>query len=306
MRAMPNAPALVHEGLQGAAATTGRGSRGGDSASPSRRRRAVSGRHGCGHCAPAQARRTALPPKAMIEAGLLRPLPRRSTKLVVQRCSSARLPRDEQMHPVELREAVTSRRTTTRAIRSSSGPASAQRLNAIARRPNGRVSWPTRAPRIRAVSDVDVSRTRRSLGRSAAPRAEPERERLLGARARMGCRPSCGRRRTSPLRGSADLQDGARESPARRPQICQRPQLGAKVFMADSRCELRRPGTTCETAGQRVRGSTADRARYGGSYRLNDETATLVIRNRGWHMSVITRSTAAGPRRLRLRADRVQ
>ena len=58
--------------------------------------------------------------EAMIEAGLLLGLSREvSTKLVVQTMlGTARLLRDEQMHPVELREAVTSPGgTTIRAIR---------------------------------------------------------------------------------------------------------------------------------------------------------------------------------------------
>jgi pyrroline-5-carboxylate reductase len=62
----------------------------------------------------------ALLAEAMIEAGLLLGLSRDvSTKLVVQTMfGSALLLRDEGMHPVELREAVTSPGgTTTRAIR---------------------------------------------------------------------------------------------------------------------------------------------------------------------------------------------
>ena len=58
--------------------------------------------------------------EAMIEAGLLLGLSRDvSTRLVVQTMlGSALLLRDEKMHPVELREAVTSPGgTTTRAIR---------------------------------------------------------------------------------------------------------------------------------------------------------------------------------------------
>jgi pyrroline-5-carboxylate reductase len=62
----------------------------------------------------------ALLTEAMIEAGLLLGLSRDvSSRLVVQTMfGSARLLRDAQMHPVELREAVTSPGgTTTRAIR---------------------------------------------------------------------------------------------------------------------------------------------------------------------------------------------
>ena len=62
----------------------------------------------------------ALLAEAMIDGGLLLGLSREvSTKLVVQTMlGTARLLRDEKMHPVELREAVTSPGgTTTRAIR---------------------------------------------------------------------------------------------------------------------------------------------------------------------------------------------
>jgi pyrroline-5-carboxylate reductase len=62
----------------------------------------------------------ALLTEAMIEAGLLLGLSRDvATRLVVQTMlGSARLLRDEKMHPVELRESVTSPGgTTTRAIR---------------------------------------------------------------------------------------------------------------------------------------------------------------------------------------------
>src|SRR3989442_594356 len=58
--------------------------------------------------------------EAMIDAGLMRGLSREvSTKLVVQTMlGTAKLLRDERMHPVELREMVTSPGgTTTRAIR---------------------------------------------------------------------------------------------------------------------------------------------------------------------------------------------
>ena len=90
VRSMPNAPALVHEGIAGL-------------------------------CAGEHARDEDVQlAEAMIEAGLLLGLSREvSTRLVVQTMfGSALLLRDEQMHPVELREAVTSPGgTTTRAIR---------------------------------------------------------------------------------------------------------------------------------------------------------------------------------------------
>ncbi|MGH3003181.1 MAG: pyrroline-5-carboxylate reductase [Gaiellaceae bacterium] len=126
VRAMPNAPALVHEGIAGLC--------GGDHARDSdldvaadalghlgavvrvgeADMDAVTALSGSG---PAY---FALLAEAMIEAGLLLGLSRDvSTRLVVQTMfGSAKLLRDEQMHPVELREAVTSPGgTTTRAIR---------------------------------------------------------------------------------------------------------------------------------------------------------------------------------------------
>ena len=125
VRAMPNAPALVHEGIAGVA--------GGSSASAADLELAeealghlgavvrvseydldaVTALSGSG---PAY---FALLAEAMIEAGLLLGLSRDvSTKLVVQTMfGSALLLRDEAIHPVQLRETVTSPGgTTTRAI----------------------------------------------------------------------------------------------------------------------------------------------------------------------------------------------
>jgi len=126
VRAMPNAPALVHEGIAGIC--------GGDHARPEdidiaadalshlgavvrlneEDMDAVTALSGSG---PAY---FGLLAEAMIEAGLLLGLSREvSTQLVVQTMlGSALLLRDEHIHPVELREAVTSPGgTTTRAIR---------------------------------------------------------------------------------------------------------------------------------------------------------------------------------------------
>lgn len=126
VRAMPNAPALVHEGIAGLC--------GGDHARPEdldvadealghlgavvrvaeKDMDAVTALSGSG---PAY---FALLAEAMIEAGLLLGLSREvSTQLVVQTMfGSALLLRDERIHPVELRESVTSPGgTTTRAIR---------------------------------------------------------------------------------------------------------------------------------------------------------------------------------------------
>jgi pyrroline-5-carboxylate reductase len=126
IRAMPNAPALVHEGIAGICggdhardedldvATTALGHLGAVVRVAEDDMDAVTALSGSG---PAY---FALLAEAMIEAGLLLGLSRDiSTRLVVQTMfGSARLLRDEQMHPVELREAVTSPGgTTTRAIR---------------------------------------------------------------------------------------------------------------------------------------------------------------------------------------------
>jgi pyrroline-5-carboxylate reductase len=126
VRAMPNAPALVHEGIAGLCggehardedlevATSALGHLGAVVRVAEDDMDAVTALSGSG---PAY---FALLAEAMIEAGLLLGLSRDvSTRLVVQTMfGSARLLRDEQMHPVELREAVTSPGgTTTRAIR---------------------------------------------------------------------------------------------------------------------------------------------------------------------------------------------
>jgi pyrroline-5-carboxylate reductase len=125
VRAMPNAPALVHEGIAGLC--------GGEHARPQDVEIAA---EALGHLGavvrvaePDMDAVTALSgsgpayfallSEAMIEAGLLLGLSRDvSTQLVVQTMfGSALLLRDEQMHPVQLREAVTSPGgTTTRAI----------------------------------------------------------------------------------------------------------------------------------------------------------------------------------------------
>jgi pyrroline-5-carboxylate reductase len=126
VRAMPNAPALVHEGIAGIAkgraasdedlalAEDALGHLGGVVRVAERDLDAVTALSGSG---PAY---FALLAEAMIEAGLLLGLSREvSTRLVVQTMlGSALLLRDEGIHPVELRENVTSPGgTTTRAIR---------------------------------------------------------------------------------------------------------------------------------------------------------------------------------------------
>lgn len=126
VRAMPNAPALIHEGIAGisggssageadlALAEEALGHLGAVVRVAERDMDAVTALSGSG---PAY---FALLAEAMIEAGLLLGLSREvSTRLVVQTMvGSGLLLRDERMHPVELREAVTSPGgTTTRAIR---------------------------------------------------------------------------------------------------------------------------------------------------------------------------------------------
>jgi pyrroline-5-carboxylate reductase len=125
VRAMPNAPSLVHEGMAGVCA----GAHAGDEhlalaedvlshlgsvvRVPERAMDAVTAVSGSG---PAY---FALLAEGMIEAGILLGLSREvSTQLVVQTMlGTARLLRDEKMHPVELREGVTSPGgTTIRAI----------------------------------------------------------------------------------------------------------------------------------------------------------------------------------------------
>jgi len=125
VRAMPNTPSVVHEGMAGLS----RGRHAGEEhlalarevlehvgrvvTVPENYLDAVTAISGSG---PAY---FALLAEAMIEAGILLGLARDvSTELVVQTMlGSAKLLRDEEMHPVELREMVTSPGgTTTRAI----------------------------------------------------------------------------------------------------------------------------------------------------------------------------------------------
>jgi len=126
VRAMPNAPATVHEGIAGICAGAHADDEhlalaedvlahlGGVVRVPERYMDAVTAVSGSG---PAY---FALLAEAMIEAGILLGLSREiSTRLVVQTMlGTAKLLRDEEIHPVELREAVTSPGgTTIRAIR---------------------------------------------------------------------------------------------------------------------------------------------------------------------------------------------
>ena len=141
VRAMPNTPSTVHEGIAGlcAGAEAGGGApvaRRGRAAHlgsvvrvPERSMDAVTAVSGSG---PAY---FALLAEAMIEAGLLLGLSREiSTQLVIQTMfGTAKQLRDEKMHPVELREMVTSPGgTTIAAIRElESAGVRAAFLNAI-------------------------------------------------------------------------------------------------------------------------------------------------------------------------------
>jgi pyrroline-5-carboxylate reductase len=126
VRSMPNAPSTVHEGIAGMCAGSHARREHLDRAGtvlravgdvvevPEKSMDAITALSGSG---PAY---FALLAEAMIEAGLLLSLSREvATKLVVQTMlGTAKLLRDENMHPVELREMVTSPGgTTTRAIR---------------------------------------------------------------------------------------------------------------------------------------------------------------------------------------------
>src|SRR6185312_1998700 len=121
VRAMPNAPAIVHEGMAGlcpgahadeehlALAEEALAHLGAVVRVPEQYMDAVTAVSGSG---PAY---FALLSEAMIEAGILLGLSREvSTQLVVQTMlGTAKLLRDQQMHPVELREMVTSPGGTT-------------------------------------------------------------------------------------------------------------------------------------------------------------------------------------------------
>jgi pyrroline-5-carboxylate reductase len=126
VRAMPNTPATVHEGIAGMCAGRNAGREHLDRAGtvlravgdvvevPEEQMDAITAVSGSG---PAY---YALLAEAMIEAGILLGLSREiSTRLVVQTMlGTAKLLRDEHVHPVELRESVTSPGgTTIRAIR---------------------------------------------------------------------------------------------------------------------------------------------------------------------------------------------
>jgi malate synthase len=119
----------------------------------------------------------------------------------------------------------------------------------------------------------------------------PERERLLALREARGTVPTFVRAPEdfTVAPAPADLQDRRVEitGPVERKMMINALNSGAKVFMADFE-DANSPTWDNVRAGQQnvhdavrrqIELDTADK-----SYRLNDETATLVIRNRGWHM----------------------
>ena len=121
---------------------------------------------------------------------------------------------------------------------------------------------------------------------------DPERERLLAAREeRRGARPSFVRapEEFSVAPAPPALQDRRVEitGPVDRKMMINALNSGAKVFMADFE-DANSPTWDNVRDGQRnvydavrrqIELETGEK-----SYRLNDETATLVIRNRGWHL----------------------
>jgi len=119
----------------------------------------------------------------------------------------------------------------------------------------------------------------------------PERERLLAARDSRGGAPAFVRAPEdfTVAPAPADLRDRRVEitGPVDRKMMINALNSGAKVFMADFE-DANSPTWENVRAGQQnvydavrrqIELDTPEK-----SYRLNDETATLVIRNRGWHM----------------------
>jgi malate synthase len=120
----------------------------------------------------------------------------------------------------------------------------------------------------------------------------PERERLLAAREARAGRPPVfvpAPEDFTVAPAPADLRDRRVEitGPVERKMMINALNSGAKVFMADFE-DANSPTWDNVRAGQQnvhdaVR-RTISLDTPEKSYRLNDETATLVIRNRGWHM----------------------
>ena len=129
-----------------------------------------------------------------------------------------------------------------------------------------------------------VDRLHRELG--------PERERLLAARlARRGRRPSFMPAPEEFVVASAppDLQDRRVEitGPVERKMMINALNSGAKVFMADFEDANSPTWANVQDGHQNVHDAvrgTIELDTGEKRYRLNDETATLVIRPRGWHL----------------------
>src|SRR6266498_3031696 len=216
VRAMPNAPAVVHEGIAGVCA----GAHAGDEhlalaedvlshlgavvRVPESYMDAVTAVSGSG---PAY---FALLAEAMIEAGILLGLSREiSTQLVVQTMlGTARLLRDEKMHPVELREGVTSPGgTTIRAIQELENAGGRAAPRHCSRR--GRQRRPHRrhdaeaSVRARGVARRRLEPRRSVVGRRALRAARRRELQLRDGEARVARSPRAGPSRRPPNRGGA-------------------------------------------------------------------------------------------------------
>ena len=139
--------------------------------------------------------------------------------------------------------------------------------------------------------------------RAPASRAESAAARAARAAARAAARPRRGRAPGLPARDAglreaewrvapapADLRDRRCEitGPVERKMMINALNSGARVFMADFE-DANSPTWENVVEGQRERHATPCAARSRSrraekSYRLNDETATLMIRPRGWHL----------------------
>ena len=142
------------------------------------------------------------------------------------------------------------------------------------------------------MSDVDVlSKEALAFVDRLHRELNPERDRLLAARALRGTAPRFVRAPEdfTVAPAPADLQDRRVEitGPVDRKMMINALNSGAKVFMADFEDansptwdNVRNGQANVHDAVRRqIELDTPEK-----SYRLNDETATLVIRNRGWHM----------------------
>ena len=91
-------------------------------------------------------------------------------------------------------------------------------------------------------------------------------------------------------RSRADLQDRRTEitGPVDRKMIINALNSGASVFMADLRTRIRPPGPTASkviaTCGTPI-DRTISFSSGGKDYKLNDKTAVLLVRPRGWHLT---------------------